>query len=59
MTSVFYGQGILFVIGISLIVYQISNQNIFWSGIILMIISIIWTGVKIQYDKDQIKREFR
>ena len=41
---------LLFAIAISLIVYSLTGQNIFWTGIIILIIALL-LGMSITYHK--------
>jgi len=48
-----------FLIAIIMIIYQTTNQNIFWTGIILLFVGLIWCNGILYYDKQKIKKEFR
>ena len=59
MTNSIDGSDILMIIALFMIVYQVMNKNIFWTGIILLIIALIWASGINYYDKNKIKMEFR
>lgn len=50
---------ILFMIGISMVVFQLTGQNIFWTGIILIIISVFWGSAITVHNKNKIKKVFK
>jgi hypothetical protein len=50
---------IMFMIGVILVVFQLTSQNIFWTGVILIIISIFWGSAITVYNKNKIKKVFK
>ena len=50
---------LLFGIGVAIMIFWLTGQNVFWTGIILIILGILWGTTIKKYDDYKTKKEFR